>query len=126
MRGRLTGYLVEHSLAALLVDELAVVIFQSDEQRGAVVGERFVFIPEGWRLDVFERGRWTCDVEHTTEVSRGAARGPTIARRPVTDGGVDGRVGPALGGVREHTRHARHEHLHGREPRDDLVTQTTL
>ena len=106
MRGRPTGYLVEHSLAALLVDELAVVIFQSDEQRGAVVGERFVFIPEGWRLYVFERGRWTGDVEHTTEVSRGAARGPTIARRPVADGGVDGRVGPALGGVREHARHA--------------------
>ena len=51
---------------------------------------------------------------------------PTLARRPVADGGVDGRVGPALGGVREHARHARHEHLHGREPRDHLVTHTTL
>ena len=113
MRGRPTGYLVEHSLAALLVHELAVVIFQSDEQRGAVVGERFVFIPEGRRLDVFERGRRTGDVEQTTEVSRGAARSLALARRPVADGGVDGRVGPALGGVREHARHARHEQLHG-------------
>ena len=69
MRGRPAGYLVEHSLAALLVHELAVVIFQSDEQRGTVVGERFVFIPEGWRLDVFERGRWTGDVEQTTQVA---------------------------------------------------------
>ena len=101
-------------------------VFQRDEQSGAVVGERFVFIPEGRRLDVFERGRWTGDVEHTTEVSRGAARGPTIARRPVADGGVDGRVGPALGGVREHARHARHEQLHRREPSDNLVAQTTL
>ena len=71
-------------------------IFQRDEQSGAVVGERLVFIPERRRLDVFERGRWTGDVEHTTEVSRGAARGPTIARRPVADGGVDGRVGPGF------------------------------